>query len=87
MLIEYLRRYQQKTPFDVANIMRDYLSNYCDNGGNPHHVTRHMLGLFHGLPGAKIWKQYLSDRSSSKKLDFYDEALMAINDLKHRSAA
>ena len=77
----------KRTPFDVANIMRDYLNGYCDNGGNPHHVTRHMLGLFHGLPGAKIWKQYLSDRSSSKNLDFYDEALMAIDDLKHRSAA
>jgi tRNA-dihydrouridine synthase A len=77
----------KKTPFDVANIMRDYLSDYCDNGGNPHHVTRHMLGLFHGLPGAKIWKQYLSNLSSSQGLDFYDDTLMAIDDLTHRSAA
>ncbi|NOT11588.1 MAG: tRNA dihydrouridine(20/20a) synthase DusA [Methylococcaceae bacterium] len=24
-------------------------------------VTRHILGLFHGMPGAKAWRRYLSD--------------------------
>jgi len=24
------------------------------------HITRHMLGLFHGFPGARRWRQILS---------------------------
>jgi tRNA-dihydrouridine synthase A len=40
---------------------------YCDNhlvsGGKMHHVTRHMTGLFHGLAGARRWRQLLSTRS------------------------
>ncbi|KAB2864199.1 MAG: tRNA dihydrouridine(20/20a) synthase DusA, partial [Bauldia sp.] len=29
-------------------------------GGRLAHVTRHMTGLFHGLPGARRWRQALS---------------------------
>jgi len=73
--------FQEKTltsPFDIANDMRDYLHNHCENGGSPHQVTRHMMGLFHGLPGAKAWRQLLSKASSSNNLDFYEEALQAV---------
>lgn len=28
------------------------------------HVTRHMLGLYHGLPGARRWRRFLSEQSS-----------------------
>ena len=67
------------SPFDVANEMRVYLKNYLNNGGRPHQITRHMVGLFHGLPGAKKWRQYLSKGSGTDNLDYYDEALGQIN--------
>ena len=73
--------FQEKTltsPFDIANDMRDYLQNHCENGGSPHQVTRHMMGLFHGLPGAKAWRQLLSHAASSNNLDFFDEAIQAV---------
>ena len=76
-----------RSPFDVANSMRDYLKKHCDKGGKPHHVTRHMIGLFHGLPGAKIWRQYLSGGSSNENIDFYDEALVAVINSISKSAA
>ena len=66
------------SPFDIADDMRDYLQDHCENGGSPHQVTRHMLGLFYGLLGAKVWRQLLSQASSSQNLDFFDEALQAV---------
>jgi tRNA-dihydrouridine synthase A len=27
------------------------------------HISRHMLGLFHGLPGARAWRRYLSENA------------------------
>jgi len=28
-----------------------------------HHVTRHMLGLYHGRPGARRWRRFISERA------------------------
>ena len=76
-----------RSQFDIAHEMRDYLKDHCDNGGKAHQVTRHMTGLFHGLPGAKVWRQYLSSASHSNNLDFFDEGLEAVNNSSNRSAA
>ena len=78
---------EYKSQFDIAYEMRDYLKDHCDNGGKAHQVTRHMTGLFHGLPGAKVWRQYLSGASHSNNLDFFDEALAAVNTSLSISAA
>lgn len=37
-------------------------------------IVRHMLGLYHGLPGARAWRRTLSD---SRLLDGADERLLA----------
>ena len=76
-----------RSPFQVAEKMRSYLKKHCDNGGKPHQVTRHMIGLFHGLPGAKIWRQYLSNTLLHNNIDFYDEALAAVINSMNKSAA
>jgi tRNA-dihydrouridine synthase A len=75
------------SPLDVANKMRFYIKQHCENGGKPHQVTRHMMGLFHGLPGAKIWKQHLSRSGISNNIDVYDEALVAVSALLTQTAA
>jgi hypothetical protein len=46
-----------------------------------------MIGLFHGLPGAKTWRQNLSVRSSNENIDFYDEALVAVTNSISKSVA
>lgn len=76
-----------RSPFDIAEEMRPYLKEHCDQGGKPHQVTRHMIGLFHGLPGAKIWRQYISNTLLHNNLDFYDEALAAVVSAMNKSAA
>ena len=76
-----------KSQFDVATDMRQYLKLHLSNGGKPHQVTRHMTGLFHGFPGSKIWKQILSKGSSSRDIDFYDEAISAVSASNNKFAA
>jgi tRNA-dihydrouridine synthase A len=48
----------------VANAMRPYIADHLACGGRLHQVTRHMLGLFHGQPGARGWRRVLSERAS-----------------------
>ncbi len=47
-------------PHEVAARMRPYIIDHLAGGGRLHHVTRHMLGLFHGLPGARGWRRHFS---------------------------
>ncbi|TVS10914.1 MAG: tRNA dihydrouridine(20/20a) synthase DusA [Wenzhouxiangella sp.] len=44
----------------VVEIMADYAAGHIARGGRLQQVARHMLGLFHGCPGAKRWRQMLS---------------------------
>lgn len=44
----------------VVERMCEYAQSYVEAGGLVHHVFRHMLGLFHGQPGARAWRQILS---------------------------
>ncbi|WP_352846970.1 tRNA dihydrouridine(20/20a) synthase DusA [Mesorhizobium sp. M0622] len=49
--------------FDFAALidaMADYAARHIEQGGRLGHVTRHMVGLFHGLPGARRYRQILS---------------------------
>ena len=48
---------------EVVGKMADYAGAHIAAGGKLSHVTRHMLGLFNGLPGARQWRQILSERS------------------------
>ena len=44
----------------VCKIMADYTDRHIAPGGRANHVTRHMLGLFHGAPGARAYRRVLS---------------------------
>ena len=41
--------------------MLPYIENHLLQGGRLHQITRHMLGLFAGRPGAKAWRRHLSE--------------------------
>ena len=50
-------------PLDFAAVidtMAAYAARHIERGGRLGHVTRHMVGLFHGLPGARRYRQILS---------------------------
>jgi tRNA-dihydrouridine synthase A len=46
--------------FDALRQMRPYIAAHIASGGAMHHVTRHMLGLGAGFPGARKFRQLLS---------------------------
>ena len=48
-------------PLGAARAMRDPIGAHLDRGGRLHQITRHMLGLFHGRPGARGWRRILSE--------------------------
>ena len=45
---------------DIIDKMTDYCAAHVAAGGRMHHVTRHMIGLLHGMPGARRWRQMLT---------------------------
>ena len=48
----------------TIHAMRPYIAGHLANGGRLHQITRHMLGLFHGRPGARGWRRVLSDQAN-----------------------
>ncbi|WP_352905483.1 tRNA dihydrouridine(20/20a) synthase DusA [Mesorhizobium sp. M1339] len=53
--------------FDFAALidaMANYAARHIEQGGRLGHVTRHMVGLFHGLPGARRYRQILSTEAT-----------------------
>jgi tRNA-dihydrouridine synthase A len=45
---------------DVVYGMASYIDAHVADGGKAHQVTRHMIGLFNGKPGARRWRQMLT---------------------------
>lgn len=64
----------------VANAMRPYIADHLASGGRLHQITRHMLGLFTGQPGARGWRRVLSERASrdGAGLEVLDAALSEV---------
>ncbi|WP_019173352.1 tRNA dihydrouridine(20/20a) synthase DusA [Pseudaminobacter salicylatoxidans] len=44
----------------LIDTMAAYAARHIEQGGRLAHVTRHMVGLFHGQPGARRFRQILS---------------------------
>lgn len=54
-----------KTRAEVVGTMYEYAKKI----ESLRHVTRHMLGLYHGMPRARLWRQMLSDSNELKRND------------------
>ncbi len=63
---------------DVVRAMSAYVKARAKEGTSPHHVTRHMLGLMHGRPGARSWRRMLSEQGAATSPDILDRALDAM---------
>ena len=66
-----------RSAVDVALMMQPYITDHLQSGGKLHHVTRHMLGLFQGRPGARLWRRHLSENAHRTDADWrvVEEAL------------
>ncbi len=49
------------TAEDAVRAMLPYIEAHLAEGGRLHQITRHMLGLFAGRPGARAWRRTLSE--------------------------
>jgi tRNA-dihydrouridine synthase A len=66
--------------FDVVQAMKPYIEAHMGAGGRLHQITRHMLGLFTGRPGARGWRRVLSEGASrpGAGLELLDAALAEV---------
>lgn len=48
---------------DAVRNLYPYIETVLQNGGKLNHITRHMLGLFHGEAGARQYRRYLSENA------------------------
>ena len=51
---------------EVAGRMLAYARRAVERGARLHHVTRHMLGLFHATSGARRWRRHLSTEAARR---------------------
>lgn len=54
---------------DAVRQMYPYIENELSKGAYLGHMTRHMLGIFQGIPGARQWRRYLSENAHKKGAD------------------
>lgn len=50
-------------PVAVVRAMYPYMEQELAQGTYLGHITRHMLGLFQGIPGARQWRRHLSENA------------------------
>lgn len=51
---------------DVIRAMYPYIEAHLAQDGKLAYITRHLLGLFNGLPGARQFRRHLSEQAYKK---------------------
>jgi tRNA-dihydrouridine synthase A len=69
----------------VVEAMLPYIEQEQSDGTSLKHITRHMLGLFQGMPGARHWRRHLSHYAvqPGAGLDVVRQALQIIQDFEN----
>ena len=52
---------------DIASRMADYADRRVAEGVPLHAITRHMLGLYHGQRGARLWRRHLGENARNRQ--------------------
>lgn len=67
--------------WDAVEAYRPYIAARLAEGLRLHAMTRHMIGLFQGRPGARAWRRTLSEKAPREEagLDVLDEALGCVS--------
>jgi tRNA-dihydrouridine synthase A len=76
-------------PFEAVRRYRDYVARELARGTHLAAMTRHMLGLFHGAPGARTWRRILTVEGvkPGAGLEVIDAALAAVSGFQDERAA
>ena len=54
----------------IVEKLIEYVSIEVNKGTRVNQIMRHTVGLYHGQPGARKWKRYLSDNMMARDSDF-----------------
>jgi tRNA-dihydrouridine synthase A len=62
--------------------MLPYIDTWIDRGWRLNSITRHMLQLFHGQPGSRIWRRVITEQSvlPGAGVDVVKHALTGLSD-------
>ncbi len=65
-----------------------YAERHLDDGMRLHHLTRHILGLYHGQPGARGYRRFLTEEAANRDagIDVLKECLARIGDARMHAA-
>jgi tRNA-dihydrouridine synthase A len=68
-----------KSRIEIAEQFFNYIDNEMIKGTKLHAMTRHILGLFHGMPGARQFRRHISENAykPSATIDVLTTALQA----------
>ena len=68
------------SPFGAVADFRPYVEARLAEGVRLSSMTRHILGLFNGMPGARLWRRVLSEKGPKPGagIEVLDEALDAV---------
>ncbi len=58
-----------KSRLEIMELLLPYIQGELKNGTRLNSITRHILGLFHGEPGARAWRRHLSENANSPNAD------------------
>ncbi len=58
-----------KSRQEIILAMLPYIEQQLQAGERLHNITRHMLGLFHGVDGSRLWRRHLSENANKKGAD------------------
>ncbi len=72
---------------EVVRRMYPYIEQELGQGTRLHHITRHMLGLFNGCPGARQFRRHLSENANTAEAgtDTLEAALNYVVSAQQRS--
>ncbi|WGM45831.1 tRNA-dihydrouridine(20/20a) synthase [Brevundimonas sp. NIBR10] len=75
-------------PYQAIDRYRPYLAARLDEGVGLHAMSRHMLGLMHGRPGARAFRRILTVEAIARGagLDVVDRAVEAVREAEARRA-
>jgi tRNA-dihydrouridine synthase A len=92
ILAEVDKRFYQdnsvsKTRVEVVMAMLPYVEQQIAQGARPWHIARHMLGLFQGQPGGRIWRRYLSQNGTKANvgIELLTDALHVLLDAQSKA--
>ena len=71
-----------KSPFAALEAYRPYIAAQLAAGTPLSHMTRHMLGVMHGLPGARAFRRIMTVEAAEPGagLEVVDRAIAAVHD-------